>query len=200
MINILIRNSIGRQKLLTRCLKSVADQTHQEIKVFISTDSNEVYDQTIEVINSINFNRDFKIIEVTPDTSKPFYWNLYCNTLKAQVKEGWFIYVDSDDFLFNKHVIKTLSNQVNQKYATICRFLRKGRPKPSREYRGKIVRGKIGGSCIVLHHSHKDLADWQACKAADYFFIKDISELLPFKWIDLVVVEAGNNGLKGQTP
>lgn len=203
MINILVRNSLGRESLLKRCLTSIASQTYQQITIIISSDSPEVLKQTIQAIEAVemNPNHKLKLIEVTPDTSKPFHWNLYCNTLKEQVTEGWFMYVDSDDFIHSPKALEILSKQLrNEKYGVMCRFLRNGRPKPVRSDRGKIIRGRIGGSCIVLHHKHKNLAHWQSCKAADYFFMKDIEKVLPLWWTDLVIVEAGNNGLKGKQP
>lgn len=200
MINLLIRNSIGRYELLKRCLKSVSVQTYKPINLFISTDSPEAKEDTIRAIDFVKNHRT-TIIDVTPDPEKKFYWNLYCNTLKAQIVEGWFMYLDSDDFLNNPNVLMNLSHHLkNEKYAVMCRFLRHGRPKPSGRYMGKIIRGAIGGSCIVLHHTHKDLANWQSCKGADYLFMKDIASKLPIRWTDVVVVEAGNGGLKGGVP
>lgn len=57
--------------------------------------------------------------------------------------------------------------------------------------------GKIGGSCIFLHHKQKNIADWKPHRAADYTFIKEVSEKLPLKFVKIVIVQTGNNGLHG---
>lgn len=199
MINILTRYSVGRVELFKRCLKSIENQSYKDMRTIVSTDSREANEEAKEVIKW--FKMIIEVIQVTPDKSKPFHWNLYCNDLKSKVTDGWFMYVDSDDFLANPNVLTRISPHLkDERYAVMCRFLRYGRPKPTTKNMGKIIRGAIGGSCIILHNSQKDVANWQSCKAADYFFMKDVAEKLPMRWTDVVVVEAGNGGLKGKQP
>lgn len=199
MINILTRYSVGRVELFKRCLKSIENQTYKDIRSIVTTDSDEAKKEADSVIKG--FKMSIEVIQVTPDKSKPFHWNLYCNDLKSKVTDGWFMYVDSDDFLANPNVLtRIIPHLKDERYAVMCRFLRHGRPKPTNRNMGKIIRGAIGGSCIILHHAHKDIANWQSCRAADYFFMKDIAEKLPMRWTDVVVVEAGNGGLKGKQP
>lgn len=205
MINILTRYSVGRVELFKRCLKSIQTQTYKDINLIVSADSEKAIEEAsgeIKLLRGLSLLKSkAELIEVIPDKSKPFHWNLYCNDLKSKVTEGWFMYVDSDDFLANPNVLTRISPHLkDERYAVMCRFLRHGRPKPTNRNMGKIIRGAIGGSCIILHHTHKNVANWQSCKAADYFFMKDVAEKLPMRWTNVVVVEAGNGGLKGKQP
>jgi hypothetical protein len=162
------------------------------------------------------------------NTGVPFHWNFYCNNLKQRVEEGWFFYLDDDDFLYDEYVLASISRHLNDpKEGIICQFNRGAQPKPEYDlgdlvrsdehgilFNGQlfetkawgsfyvkpdsIVRGKIGGSCIFLHHSHKDIAHWDGKKAADYRFVKAVSEKIPLKFVPVVVVQAGNKGRKGK--
>jgi hypothetical protein len=91
----------------------------------------------------------------------------------------------------------------------ICQFLRGNKKKPPlpsptpwlkwAEFPpSAVVRGKIGGSCIFLHHSQKNVANWDGKKAADYRFIKAVAEKIPLEFVPVVVVKAGNNGRLGK--
>lgn len=207
LINILIRHTAGRREELKRTLASCFAQSYQKIRCIICTDSKEAADD-VHVFRYI-----VDHIKVTP-TGVPFHWNFYCNNLKERVTDGWFLYCDDDDYLVNPHCLANLAPHLdNHTVGVICQFNRGARAKP--QYRGgveiavhnngypyvkpdAIVRGKIGGSCIVLHHSQKDIAHWDGQRAADYRFIKAVSEQIPLKWVPVVVVQAGNKGRRGK--
>ena len=143
----------------------------------------------------------FEILQVT-NNGIAYNWNLYCNYLKEEVKNGWFFYLDCDDYLVNKFCLSQIAPHLSEDHGTVCQFNRGRRAKPRLKIGDvnpdEIIQGRIGGSCIFLHHTHKHLADWDDKKAADYRFIRDVAKKLPLKFIDIVVVQAGNHGLHGR--
>lgn len=197
MINILTRVS-GRHKEFARCVASIRSQTYKDIRHIVTIDSHEDFDFVVEQMDG----RRGTVIQVPKDQA-PFGWNLYCNVLKEEVNEGWFFYLDSDDYLINKFCLGQIATQLSEHHGTVCQFKRpRGLPKPRLKAGdvppSEIIRGKIGGSCIFLHHTHKNVADWDSSKAADYRFIKAVAEKIPLKFIEFVVVQAGNFGLHGK--
>lgn len=196
MINILIR--AHRPEEFSRCVESIKPQTFRDIKIITAVDGNRpAVEATLK-----KSGMPFQIIEVPPATA-PYGWNLYCNTLKDQVTDGWFFYLDDDDCLVDKFCLSVISYQLSTEHGTVCQFLRRRKPKPAfnRSFwmePSDIVRGRIGGSCIFLHHTHKNLADWDGNRAADYRFIRDVRAALPLKFIPHVVVKALNGGRHGK--
>jgi hypothetical protein len=149
----------------------------------------------------------FNVFDVESD-GQPYHWNLYCNRLKEKVYDGWFFFLDDDDWLSKSTSLAAISSYLNNpEEALIFQFFRGRRPKPldppvrttdnGDMYLTEVIRGKIGGSCIVLHHSKKHLADWDGERAADYRFIKAISQTMPLRFVPIPFVQAGNNGRHG---
>lgn len=198
MINVLIRHTKGRKEELKKCLQSIADQTYQDLNVIICTDDEE-FVLPPDILNGIP-----REVFYTPSDGIPFHWNLYCNQLKDRVENGWFFYCDDDDWLVDKHCLKKLSPHLLYPYqAVICQFMRGIRRKP--DYRQAfqmkpehIIRGKIGGSAIFLHHTQKNVANWDGQRAADFRFIRDVVAKIPMVFVPIPVVQAGNNGRKGK--
>lgn len=193
MINILVRTS-NRPELFKRMLASVKQQTFKDWKMIVAIDS-------LQAFNYIPTNHpQIDIIKVFPQKEYLFFWNLYCNDLKKHVQDGWFFYLDDDDYLATSRSLENIAKHLTIDAGTICQFIRNRKPKPHQIYidSKKIIRGKIGGSCIFLHASHKFIADWDGGKAADYRFIIAVAEKVKLNWVAIPVVMAGNNGLHGR--
>jgi hypothetical protein len=79
---------------------------------------------------------------------------------------------------------------INPQEAVICQFLRGGKKKPSNEMinNKEIVCGQIGMPCIFLHSINKEIATFDDTATADYSFIKQISNLMPTKFVSIPVV------------
>lgn len=181
LINILIRTS-NRPRHFKRAYDSIKMQTYKNIKLIVSKD--RPVDYLPEEANAI---------DVTPNKNHSFYWNLYCNELKKEVTEGWFFFLDDDDFLISNNALEKITDHLaDPEIAIICQFQRWGTKKPSdQEIREqKIIRGRIGMPCIFLHHSKKHLANFDGKPAADFRFIESIARALPVKFVPLVVVKA----------
>lgn len=200
MINILIR-SHAREQEFKACIDSVKAQIYQDIHLIVSVDDDQTEEHTVKTLSESGLSHE--IVKVAP-SKKPFYWNLYCNTLKSEVHDGWFFYLDSDDKLTGPRCLHDISKHLTDPdTAVICQFLRKGKRKPDFINPGlmtseQVIRGKIGGSCIFLHHSQKEIAFWDGERAADYRFIKQVSEKIPMTFVPIPVVSAENNGRRGQ--
>jgi hypothetical protein len=116
-----------------------------------------------------------------------FSYNLLCNTLKAQVEDGFFFFLDSDDYII-PGAIARIRPFLNPDRALVIQMLRNGNPKPRVP---SIERGRIGLPCIILHAKHKDLADVGGDEYSDYFWIRDICNKIPWKFLNVPLVDAG---------
>ena len=141
------------------------------------------------------------IVSTAPQLQLDHYWNLYCNELKSQVNEGWFFYLDDDDYLYDNNSLERIAQHLtNPNEGVICQFIRNGKPKPNNQLieQKRIEKGRIGSPSLFLHSSQKDIANWDGHRAADYRFIRDVAAKLPMKFVPVVVVQTGNNGLHGK--
>ncbi len=192
LINILIRHKQGREEQYKRCRTMVYRQTYENWHMIIS-------DQYRPPGSTVDWGSN-TVIWVNPLQ----HYNLHCNDLKAQVKDGWFFFLDDDDYLYNSSVLEDLS-YILFEGALIVQFLRKnnngrGREvvKPSNmQIQQKVIKkGMIGGGCLVLHHSFKDVADWLPHAGADYDWIKAVTDVVPTRFVPLVlqIAENKNNG------
>lgn len=144
-------------------------------------------------------------IRKVSNNGQPYNWNLYCNDLKENVKDGWFLYCDDDDWINNGHSLNALASTLtNPEVGVICQYYRGRKAKPANLVMKNgfvdpesIIKGKIGGSAIVLHASQKNIAHWQGRQAGDFYFIKDVAEKIPLKFIPIPIVQAGNSGRHG---
>jgi len=200
MINILIRHTRGRTDEFCRCLASIKEQVYKDVNLIVSIDG---ADESVALLALEVSGLKYEWFKPVSN-GKAFGWNLHCNDLKAKVTNGWFFYLDDDDTLIDKWCLWQISTHLVYPYqAIICQFMRGARLKP--RYTSAmimkpehVIRGKIGGSCIFLHCIHKDVANWDGAKAADYRFIKAVGAKLPLVYVPIPVVKAGNMGRKGK--
>jgi glycosyltransferase involved in cell wall biosynthesis len=191
LINILIRNK-HRPQEFERCIESVNKQTYTNVMVWVCCDSLEAYKQAYQHYPGTSYC-------ISPVNSVSHPWNLYCNNLMTLVWDGYLLLLDNDDYLIDSQALTRIVPYLTGD-GVICQFLRNGRPKPSdrliRERR--IERGRIGGGSLILHSKHKDIAQWDGEKGADYRWIKAVSEKVSLEFVPIVVQVAGNNGGHGR--
>jgi hypothetical protein len=123
-----------------------------------------------------------------------YSYNLYCNTLKAAVTEGWFFYLDDDDILVDNTALERISKfLLNEDHIVICQMLRNGVPKPTDRLQDTLTihRGKIGMPCFFLHAKHKNVAHFIASEDADFRFIRAAVNRLSPAFCKVIVVNAG---------
>lgn len=180
LINILIRTS-NRPELFRRAVDSVLNQTYRNIRIIVSVDNPK----------AAAYAKEFECVHVFKKPGWPYFYNLYCNELKRKVTEGYFFFLDDDDFLDNPFVIEQMIPHLEEDKAVLCQFKRNGRPKPPNiQMKDRIIwKGWVGLPCLWLHHSKKDLAHLTGMvDYGDYLYIKKISELMPVKFVQQIVV------------
>lgn len=180
LINILIRTTEGRSELLERCLNSVCSQTYPNTNVIICSDYNP-----FPPIPSFYVEPNF--------TLGSYYYNDYCNFLKAKVPNGWFFFLDDDDYLVDEMALERIAQNFEGNSAIICQMSRdNGKVKPSDELMDsrEILSGKIGLPCLVLHSHHIDLANIAPVENGDYLWIKSIVKEVVPKFVKEVLVHS----------
>lgn len=180
LINILVRTCY-RPELFNRMMKSIRAQTHPDIRVIVSYDDDRALSYIPENYEHIKVARGQHM----------YSYNLYCNQLKELVKDGYFIFLDDDDFLSSPQVLEKLIPQLKQDKCNIVKLDRKGKIYPRTEI---IMSGQIGMPCMVLHHSHKGISDIALDGRGDSVWILNAIEKLPTNFIDLVVVISDRKG------
>jgi glycosyltransferase involved in cell wall biosynthesis len=189
LINILIRTS-NRPEAFARCIESVRIQTYKKIQIIIGFDNPAA-------VRYLPIATDIRKVFTEPFCNYPYHYDLYCNTLKIMVTDGWFFFLDDDDILASPTVLQELSEHLTgPQEAIICQFLRNGVPKPADNYIRKRViwEGKIGLPCLVLHSKHKELSRLDGQRAGDYRYIKEVTDQVNTKFIALPLVDAGARG------
>lgn len=117
-----------------------------------------------------------------------YEYNGYCNILKEQVKEGYFFFLDSDDTVIPGGLSKILP-RLNPDKANIVQMLRKGNAVP----RGAVIKqGRIGMPCLILDAKFAGIADVTENNYGDYEWIKKVTELIPWQFIRIPLVNAGS--------
>ena len=141
-------------------------------------------ESTIKAIISAH---DCNIMVYKGEKVNDYSYNLYCNELKANVNEGYFFFLDSDDTVINWS-IERIKPYLQEDKALIVQMLRNGRPKPRN---GLIEKGKIGMPCMILHSKHKHLADVPATEDGDYQWIKAVTDKIGYEFVPIPLVDAG---------
>ncbi len=116
-----------------------------------------------------------------------YSYNLYCNDLKAEVKDGFFFFLDSDDYVM-PGALKRIEPLLKEDMANVCQMLRNGKPKP---LTASIVEGKIGLPCLILHSKYKHLAEIGDKENSDFTWIKAVTDVLEWQFIRGVLVNVG---------
>jgi hypothetical protein len=181
LINILIRTG-NRPTLFARCMQSIEHQTYKHTHAIVGYDN----DVALEYIP-----RGVDKVPVSANKGYPFFYDLYCNQLKKYVDDGWFVFLDDDDFFHSPDALMNISQHLTEPGAVICQFLRNKRPKPANHFieTGQVIEGKIGLPCLFLHSKYKDIANLDGYAAGDYRYILSISERVPTRFVPVVVVE-----------
>lgn len=188
LINVLVRTS-NRPQLFARCLESIEEQTYKNVRVIVGYDNDQALSYIPEHIEKV---------PVHANKAIPFYYDLYCNQLKKYVEEGWFMFLDDDDFFHAPTVLQEISkHMVGEHEAIICQFLRKKRPKPATPLIEErlIIEGKIGLPCLFVHSKHKDFSGLDGYRSGDYRYILSVVERVKTLFLPMVVVETDRRSM-----
>lgn len=195
IISLLIRTS-GRPQQFANCIRSIVSQTYPaaNVKLVVGIEDDDSRDYVFGLLPHAT--HAVSLIKCAPDKSHPYYWNLHCNTLKEHVSAGWLMFLDDDDRLYKNSALSNIARYCDERHpetGLVFQFARGSYVKPSYPMMigRRIVKGMIGGGCMVLHHSQKNVADWDGQEAADYRWLKQLEASIPLKFIPIVTQQAG---------
>ena len=184
-INILIRTS-NRPLYFDTCIKSILQQNYSNYHVIICYDK-------VESLNYLNKYKNNQRIEFHPiqvDSSEKYKFNLYCNFLMKQVKEGWLMFLDDDDKLTHENVFNIINTNIDDNNDMIIwNFFRPDKLIfPKNIY--KINLGEIDTSIFCFHSSNIKV-EWGDKRFGDYSFFSKLisSHMFNIKHIDYIITE-----------
>jgi hypothetical protein len=201
LINVVTRTS-GRPEFFKRNVNSINSQTYKNIRHVIITDSKDnvsyIKNNGIEeyyIYDPIYLVKNDKTKD--PKTGRLSAHNLYFNEVHKEIKEGWIIYIDDDDYFMDQHSLSKLVTHIN-KYNedTLIYFQMEWGSKnikiPSEIKNRKVLfpfgsekwtpqLARIGGSCLIFHSKYKDFAMWDKWKCSDFRVISKLHNKIPNK-------------------
>jgi hypothetical protein len=157
------------------------------IHILIRTHRPDMFARCMKSVNECGYNPISVMVIDGTGYGSNYRYNELCNTMKEDVDTGWFFFLDDDDVIIPGALSK-ISEHLIGTTPVIVQMLRNGTPKPSID----IIRpGHIGLPCMILHHSHKNVADVVARACGDYDWIKAVTDKLSYKWVPVPLVDAG---------
>lgn len=184
LINILIR-TCGRKNLFARCMATINRQTYTNLRIIVGKDLRHEVDysyipENVECFGLYTENRD------------PYYYNEYCNQLKSEVREGWFLFLDDDDYFPHDRVLERLSEHLTEpNRPVIVQFERNSKPKPMNSFmeRRLIISGHIGLPCLIMHADYRELGRiGTTTDEGDFEYIRQVAMKLRPKFVNMIVV------------
>jgi len=174
LLNILIRTH-NRESLFTRCLASIITQNYPNLRVIVSTDCGDTYVP------------DWcELIHVKPG-GEMYPYDVYCNYLKNLVTDGWYFYLDDDDTL----APNCLSQLRLDKPAILVQLDYMGNTLPKSK---DFTFGLIGMPCLILHHTLKNMVDFDGGDHGDSRYITEIAKRVDLDFQEVVVVRVDRKG------
>lgn len=204
-INILTRTS-NRPKGFERLRASIKSQTYKNIRHIVSyDDKNDLsYLNENEGYDLFFMDRERLINEYDGETfAHPRYFhsphNLYMNELLKEVKEGWIIFIDDDDHLYNSKSLENMSQHMTNDTDLIFTRMKFGNNRviPSEKVfkKQKIVFQDIGSPCVIPHFEIGKKVEWDMFKCSDFRYIKKIKNLSRnTKWVDQILINVPSAG------
>jgi hypothetical protein len=172
-VNILIRTG-NRPTLFHTCVTSILSQNFIHKKIYVSYDT----DESLEYLNTFT---GLTQIAVTK-TDVPFFYNLYCNDLLHQVKDGWVVFLDDDEMFSHANVLSILVSEIHRNnqdtsFVYIWKFGRADKLVfPSDIHNVRV--GEID-TCSFCFHSEfwktRGCVEWKAQQAGDYHFFHELT-------------------------
>lgn len=206
VFNILTRTS-GRPVGFRKCHFSIANQTYKKIRHVVSYDTDEDLDYLQSVhVKKVRVKRKKYKGELARKGHEVNFepYNLYCNRLLREVKEGWVFFLDDDDMLSNEHVILEITEEIKKVDEDTLLIWRTkypdGKKLPGEEsFKAKEIKYMdIDTACFAFHSKYKKSAEWDAWRGADYRYIRDLARIIPQqRWILEIVTFKNNFGDQG---
>lgn len=202
VINILTRTS-NRPNGFKRCRESIVNQTYKNIRHLVSID-NLNDEEYVKPHNVEYFFMDKEAISKEPDIPDPktgnrFIYNLYLNHLINQVKEGWIIILDDDDYFAESNCIQKVVNEIKNTTDMLLWQMKypNGQTLPSLQELGMPPKlARIGMPCFTIHSGIAKTIKFDGWKCGDFRFIqKAYSKTGAKRVLREVIINLGGAGL-----
>lgn len=185
LINILTRTS-NRPEEFIRCVESVRSQTYKNIRHIVCADNNESFEYASKLVKDL--------IRVQKRDTIPSYknyepYNLYINDLLKEVKDGYIMFLDDDDYFYSPHSIEKIVPHL-RKDEVLCWFIKIGEeiiPNKQALMAPVLIPTQIGNCSFMFHYRHRGAAKWDAVRGADYRCVQRLSWLLKHTWLEEVL-------------
>jgi glycosyltransferase involved in cell wall biosynthesis len=171
LVNILIRTS-GRPNYFKDCIESIYQQSYKNWNIIVGVDDNlsKKYAQP-EKCRLIEYDYSKYVYPEKPNSDEygvKFKYNLYLNDLQNEVKDGYIIYLDDDDKLWDKYSLKKLTNVIKSDEDLIFwRVKFPNRLVPSDDnFNNPPVLKDISGIGFTFHNKQK--INWEPFKRGDF--------------------------------
>lgn len=124
----------------------------------------------------------------TPKAPGAWNWrpyNLYFNQIKDKLVDGWIMYIDDDDRLYDNNSLKEIHKIIrHHNEDTIIYFQMEyadGKRLPVDNWNGIPRINQIGGSCFIFHTKYYDDAIWDEWSGGDFRVINKLHNIIPNK-------------------
>ncbi len=204
VINILTRTS-GRPKGFGKCHESIRRQNSKTYKHIVSYDNLADLDYLKKYeVKKVPIEKELIGLPMNEDDRFEPY-NLYCNNLLNEVEEGWIMFLDDDDMLADEEVLKKLQKEIRQNdedtlFIWQTKFPDGSLLPPDETFNKKEIKLQhIDTACFMFHFKYKNVAKWDGFWAADFRFIKKLSQAIPNqRWIRQRLTLKNNFGDQGR--
>lgn len=184
LINILIRTS-GRPNYFKECINSIYSQTYKNWNVIVGVDDkiSKNYTQPEKCL-MVEYNYSNYVYPEKPKNDEygvGFKYNLYLNDLQKMVNDGYIIYLDDDDKLWDINSLKRLVDVIkNENDLIFWRVKFPNRLVPSdNNFNKPPILKDISGIGFAFHNKYK--IDWEPFKRGDYRVAKNLYKSVPNK-------------------
>lgn len=212
MLNILTRTS-NRPDEFERLYQSIKNQKNNTLIykhiVCYENDEDINYLSKYDDIEIFRVNRKeiyvkYKDKGFNLDHNNPncFIHNLYMNELMDKVDEGFIIFIDDDDYLYNDDVFDDIEKILKDIDVDTLAVVQMAHPNtrklPHKSFieRKEIRQGEIGTPCVIFNSkyvSHE--LRWEGWRAHDYHFIVKLNQMIPkSKWYEKTIVQIPSMG------
>jgi glycosyltransferase involved in cell wall biosynthesis len=184
LINILVRTS-GRPNYFKDCINSIYNQSYKNWNIIVGVDdlNSKKYVQPIKgrFISYDYTNYIYPKKPNLPEYGVEFKYNLYLNDLQKEVNDGYIIYLDDDDKLWNNNSLKDLVNVIRNDDDLIfwkVRFPNRLVPSDNNFYKSPVLKD-ISGIGFAFHNKYK--INWEPFKRGDFRVANTLYDSVPNK-------------------
>jgi glycosyltransferase involved in cell wall biosynthesis len=190
LVNILMRTS-KRPKYFEKCLESIDNQTYDNINLIISVDDDETEEYvsklTDEYIRVNKYNGKIPNLDKT-GIRRAAPYNLYLNSLKNQVTDGWIMFLDDDDcFTKDTAIEEIVSNITSDDDLLLWKVQFPNRVIPE-DYLFKFKKIQINHISMIgfmYHKKHDHKVKFDYFSGGDFYFMNQLYPKIPNQiWIN----------------